>query len=581
MKKRRFAGGYTTEAAVAVTALLSILLVALIHSNPGFNRYADAATPFFLLQPVSVEEETIPDYAGVRRTYTFSLPDADSATTTGARISFYLRHTIASFSIEGSALENDLSENDTPHIGKTPGNYWVNIPMRPVFAGKTLQVTLTPVYESVRDDEPTFFVIPRDMLLTMLVLPEDGLLLVLSAAAIGAGLFLALIALALPMDKQDKKRVFYLGALTAAAGLWKLCGLPALTLLLDHWGLQKEIWFAGAVSYLLMLVLSLRLLILLRKKDRSSAGMACFYLAAATTVLLLLLQICNVLELHPFLIWYGVGAAALHVISLLDGKPGPSDLLWVLPFFLALGADLMIRHITGSTEKASVFLLWILMNLFVRGLGFVRMSILREHLLQKQEEELRDAKLKSLMNQIRPHFIYNTLASVYELCRDEPRRAMEVIDDFTTYLQSNYSAIAATEPVSFREELAHTRAYLAVESMLFGEELTVAYETGFTDFCLPPLTLQPIVENAVKYGVGQGHRPEHIIIRTVEGTDGIRVVIEDNGVGYDPSTDGSVHVGLQNVRERLEMMCGGSLKIGPRPDGGTVVTVWLPSASQR
>jgi len=572
MKKRT----YTAEIAVAAAALLCILLVVLIHLNPGFDRYANAVTPFFMLQPDSVTEETIPDYAGVKRTYTFTLPEADTATTTGARLSVYLRHTIASFSIEDSALENDLSELDSPHIGRTPGNYWVSVPMKPVYAGKTLQVTLTPVYDSVRDDEPVFMVITRDMLLTMVELPEDGLLLTLSVIAVGAGLFLALIALVLPLNGQDKKRIFYLGAVTVAAGLWKLCGLPVLTLLLDYWGLQKEIWFAGAVSYLLMLVLSLRLLVAIRPEGENRVGMVCFYLSAAAAAALVLLQMFHLAELHDGLIWFGAGVAVLHVVSLLGKKPSRSELLWLLPFFLALGADLLIYFVTGSMRKAPVFLVWIIVNLFVRGLGFVREAILRERLLRKREEELRDEKVRTMMNQIRPHFIYNTLVSVYELCREEPNQAMQVIDDFTTYLQSNFTAIAATEPAPFREELRHTQAYLDVETVLHGDELTVEYDTEALAFDLPPLTLQPIVENAVKHGVGKGYSPEHIVIRTRAEENGVRITVEDNGGGYDPQPDSEVHVGLQNVRERLDMMCGGTLEIGPRPEGGTVVTVFVP-----
>ena len=572
MKKRT----YTAEIAVAAAELLCVLLVAMIHSNPGFTKYANAVTPFFMLQPDSVTEETIPDYAGVKRTYTFTLPEADTATTTGARLSVYLRHTIAEFSIEGSTLENDLSELDTPHIGRTPGNYWVSVPMKPVYAGKTLQVTLTPVYDSARDDEPVFMVITRDMLLTMVELPEDGLLLTLSVIAVGAGLFLALIALVLPLNGQDKKRIFYLGAVTVAAGLWKLCGLPVLTLLLDYWGLQKEIWFAGAVSYLLMLVLSLRLLVAIRPEGENRVGMVCFYLSAAAAAALVLLQMFHLAELHDGLIWFGAGVAVLHVVSLLGKKPSRSELMWLLPFFLALGADLLIYFVTGSMRKAPVFLVWIIVNLFVRGLGFVREAILRERLLRKREEELRDEKVRTMMNQIRPHFIYNTLVSVYELCREEPNQAMQVIDDFTTYLQSNFTAIAATEPAPFREELRHTQAYLDVETVLHGDELTVEYDTEALAFDLPPLTLQPIVENAVKHGVGKGYSPEHIVIRTRAEENGVRITVEDNGGGYDPQPDSEVHVGLQNVRERLEMMCGGTLEIGPRPEGGTVVTVFLP-----
>ncbi len=579
MRIRVFLRRRAAELAAGLTALICLLLVLLIHRDPGFNRYANGVTPFTILQPESVTEEAVEGYAGLRRSYTFTLPESESLTTVGARVSFFLRHTVAAYSIDGTSLSNDLAEEEGFHIGKTPGSYWVNIPLRPAYAGKTLRVTLTPVYPSVRDETPTFLVITRDALLTMVELPQNGLLLVLSGLAIAAGLFLALLALALPLDSGDRKRAFYLGAVTVAAGLWKLCGLPILTLVLDYRGLQKELWFTGASGYLLMLVLSLRLLTAVRGDGENRIGQLCFYLSAALAAALLGLQMLGVLELHEALIPFGVGMAILHVVSLLGKKPSRSELFWLLPFFLALIADLCIYYLNGSMQKAPVFLLWMILNLCVRGVGFVRASILRERLLRRREEELRDEKLRAMLSQMRPHFIYNTLASVYELCREEPAQAMRVIDDFTAYLQANFNAITAAEMIPFSEELRHTKAYLAVETALHGDDLCVAYDLETVAFRLPPLTLQPIVENAVKHGVAPGYCPVHITVRTRIAAEGIRLLVENDGAPYDPPGDREEKGGLENVRERLELMCGGELVIraadGQNPRRGTLVTVCL------
>ncbi|MBQ3704120.1 MAG: histidine kinase [Oscillospiraceae bacterium] len=579
MRIRVFFRRRAAELTAGLTALICLLLVLLIHRDPGFNRYANGVTPFTILQPESVTEETVEGYAGLRRSYTFTLPESESLTTVGARVSFFLRHTVAAYSIDGTSLSNDLAEEEGFHIGKTPGSYWVNIPLRPAYAGKTLRVTLTPVYPSVRDETPTFLVITRDALLTMVELPQNGLLLVLSGLAIAAGLFLALIVLALPLGAGDRKRVFYLGAVTAAAGLWKLCGLPILTLVLDYRGLQKELWFAGAAGYLLMLVLSLRLLTAVRGDGENRIGQLCFYLSAALAAALLGLQMLGVLELHEALIPFGVGMAILHVVSLLGKKPSRSELFWLLPFFLALIADLCIYYMSGSMQKAPVFLIWMILNLFVRGVGFVRSAILRERLLRRREEELRNEKLRAMMSQMRPHFIYNTLTSIYELCREDPSQAMRVIDDFTAYLQANFNAITATELIPFSEELRHTRTYLAVETALHGDDLSVDYDLETVAFRLPPLTLQPIVENAVKHGLGPGFCPVHIVIRTRAVAEGIRILVENDGAPYDPPADRENRGGLQNVRERLTLMCGGTLTVRPLqeqpPRRGTVAAICL------
>jgi hypothetical protein len=584
LKHRRKIGNIFQECAVLAVFLLGAAIVVLIHINPGFKLYSRAVNPFFILKPDAVTEEIISDYAGIRRTYTFTLPEADSATTTGARLTVYLRHTIAQFYIENTTLYNDLSEEALPHIGKTPGNYWISIPVRPEYAGKTVHVTLTPVYANVRDEEPTFMVISRDTLLTMVELPRDGLMLGLGLTAFTAGLFLSLLVFAQPLNGHEKRRIFYLGAVTATAGVWKLSGLPSLLLLLDFLGIHKEIWFAGAVSYLFLLMLSLRVLAVLRTDGRENKrAAACFYLAAALSVVLMLLQMTGILELHQALIWYGVTVAVLHLVSLTGQKPDQMELLWTLPFFLSLGADLLIYLYTDSMHTAPVFLIWCIMNLFMRGFSFFREAILRERELRIKEEELRDAKVKTMMRQIHPHFIYNTLTSIYVLCMDDPKLAMQVIQDFTAYLQANFTALTAPDLIAFPDELRHTKAYVAVESLRYEDKLKVDYEIGHAAFRLPPLTLQPLVENAIKHGLGKGNGQEQIVVRTWAEKERAVIQVEDNGPGFDPDEkkDDEHHIGIENVRDRLRLMCGGTLEVQSRASGGTVITVSIPVQNQQ
>jgi LytS/YehU family sensor histidine kinase len=134
--------------------------------------------------------------------------------------------------------------------------------------------------------------------------------------------------------------------------------------------------------------------------------------------------------------------------------------------------------------------------------------------------------------------------------------------------------------IPFSEELQHTQAYLAVESVLYGNRLTVNYDIQVPQFRLPPLTLQPIVENSVKYGVASGHAPGIITVRTRSADKGTEIIVEDNGPGFDPDVPvREGHVGLQNVRERLTWMCSGTIKIAPRREGGTIVTIFVPTAA--
>ncbi|MBE8951379.1 MAG: histidine kinase, partial [Quinella sp. 3Q1] len=193
-----------------------------------------------------------------------------------------------------------------------------------------------------------------------------------------------------------------------------------------------------------------------------------------------------------------------------------------------------------------------------------------------QQREIAHQRANIMVLQMRPHFIYNAMMSIYYLCARDPKKAQQVTLDFTTYLRKNFTAIASEDTVPFSDELEHTRAYLAVEQVQFEDSLCVEYDTPHKNFRLPPLTLQPIVENAVKHGMDPEYEPLHIIIRTRETDSGSEIIVEDNGPGFAPDDDSKPHIALANIRQRLEMMCGGKLTIRPREGGGTMVNVAIP-----
>ncbi len=197
----------------------------------------------------------------------------------------------------------------------------------------------------------------------------------------------------------------------------------------------------------------------------------------------------------------------------------------------------------------------------------------------RQQREIANQRAGIMVLQMRPHFIYNTMMSIYYLCKQNPDLAQQITLDFTTYLRKNFTAIASEEPIPFSAELEHTRAYLSVEQAQFADSLFVDYDTPHIDFRIPPLTLQPIVENAVKHGMDQDSEPLHILIRTRRTDSGSEIVVEDTGPGYEPDDNGDPGIALKNIQQRLEMMCYGSLTIKSGEGGGTVVTVTIPFSS--
>ena len=96
---------------------------------------------------------------------------------------------------------------------------------------------------------------------------------------------------------------------------------------------------------------------------------------------------------------------------------------------------------------------------------------------------------------------------------------------------------------------------------------------------MPPLTLQPIVENAVKHALDPDSDPIRISIQTRDTDSGSEIIVSDNGPGYEPIDDGRPHIALSNIRQRLELMCHGKMTIMPREGGGTVVKLLIPESS--
>ena len=146
-------------------------------------------------------------------------------------------------------------------------------------------------------------------------------------------------------------------------------------------------------------------------------------------------------------------------------------------------------------------------------------------------------------------------------------------------------SLKQTKPIPFDQELEHLKKYLYIEKLRFGKKLNVAYDIQATDFILPQLSIQPLVENAVKHGVGMKKKGGTVTIATRETEKAYEVIVSDDGVGFDVNApqkeDGRSHVGMENTRRRLKEMCGGEVNIESTIGEGTVATVILPKEGQK
>lgn len=207
---------------------------------------------------------------------------------------------------------------------------------------------------------------------------------------------------------------------------------------------------------------------------------------------------------------------------------------------------------------------------------FLFVNVKKNITLAQEAKRTKEVEVKMMMSQIQPHFIYNTLASISTLIKIDPDKAQEGLDAFTEYLRANLSSLTDTGLISFSNELKHIETYLSLEKMRFDDRLSVKYDINTSNFLVPPLSIQPIVENAVKHGILKKIEGGEISIKTTEDNNAYIVEISDNGVGFDINSlnkDDNNHIGLNNVKYRVQSMCRGDVVVKSEINKGTVVTV--------
>ena len=200
------------------------------------------------------------------------------------------------------------------------------------------------------------------------------------------------------------------------------------------------------------------------------------------------------------------------------------------------------------------------------------------------EMKLQESQISIMLSQIQPHFLYNTLNSIYQLCETNPMRARLMVNFFAEYLRNNLSTLEEPGLISFETELSHIKTYLEIEKIRFEDTLEIEYDIKCVDFSLPVLTVQPIVENAVKHGTSKKRGGGMVTISTDESKESYIIKVSDTGCGFDPTkskNDGKRHVGIENVRQRLFNMCGGTLSIESEVDKGTLATIIIPKGGNR
>ena len=205
-----------------------------------------------------------------------------------------------------------------------------------------------------------------------------------------------------------------------------------------------------------------------------------------------------------------------------------------------------------------------------------------EMTLETAKADLAESRLTMMLAQIKPHFIYNSMNAIMELCYTEPERAADTIAHFSEYLRGKLDAFDSKELSWFDDELALIKEYLSLEYADRNKVFRVEYDLACTDFRLPALTVQPLVENAVKHGIDRYSKDSLVQLISYEDEQKIYIKVTDNGTaeqGDDALFAESRGIGLSNAAKRLEMLCGGDISV-THNGNGTIAVVTIPKTEQ-
>ena len=225
----------------------------------------------------------------------------------------------------------------------------------------------------------------------------------------------------------------------------------------------------------------------------------------------------------------------------------------------------------------TVFILMLLLIQIVR----IGEAYVAEMHAAELKEELADINMRLMLSQIKPHFLYNALNTIKYLIKKDPKTAEQVVVKFSKYLRANMDSLTQKTPLPVEKELDHVANYTDIEKHRFGDRLNVVYDITCKDFVILPLTIQPIVENAIKHGINQKPEGGTVTIKTYDDEKFFYVDIIDDGVGFDVNkkpdeNDERSHVGVNNIKTRLKEMLKATVTVESTVGVGTRVLVKIP-----
>ena len=269
------------------------------------------------------------------------------------------------------------------------------------------------------------------------------------------------------------------------------------------------------------------------------------------------------------------------------------------PYKLALSLGIIVFAISGVVDflyQACVITsignfspVGFLLMLLIFGFPLLQHYLSIEEERRRSFERSKNAELALLSAQIKPHFLYNALNAVANVCEKDGMKGSQLILDLAVYLRHKLEFTDLSRKVTLKQELDFVIKYFEIERARFGDKIHLEFQIEApSDYEIPVLVLQPLVENAVKHGISKKISGGTVWVKAVTEGNSLRIEVRDDGVGIEPETmkalleEGAAgaSIGLLNIHHRLLHMYGRGLEIESMPELGTVVRVMIPGGAK-
>lgn len=575
---------------VTILTFLCLLVVIFFTDRVSVTQ-TRSETGFTEVQNITETEEMQEGTPiGIRKEYTFILDDDIPHDTS---LAFYTVHQYVTVYLDGEKIY-DLQPSEGYRVTKTVGSNWVMIPLYSEDCGKEVRVEITPVYQSFRNREVQFY-IGSPLAVYQSRLMKDLPQIILGSAAILVGITFTGVAGYSLLKKHYGKRLAVLGLFSVMLGLWKLND-TRFTPFMD--GGHPVLIYYLAIT---MPMLGMLPLMQWTRESFSERGRKVIDVYEVGIAILCLLQLgvqwFGLYDLRESMVVthaaIAVGAVLLISLVIMDRRRnegrGKMTLQLGLVFLCVAGilGDVAAFYIKGNSSGLLFSLMAFIVYIIAMGIhtmseyGRQQIEIAQlDRELAEKERSLTDSRIKVMMSQIRTHFIFNVLTTISTYCKIDPKTADQALVRFSRYLRRNIRIIEEDGLIDFDSELEQLEDYVALEQLRFAERIIFKKNIEISSFQIPPLTVQPIVENAIKHGFVEQGKSGTVFLHTERKENTIIITVKDDGSGFDPEMlEATDSVGIRNVRCRLESMVGGTLTVESSSQG-TIVTMRIPQKEE-